>query len=138
MLSKLFKSVLFPVCFLFSFGLSAQTTNLKCGFTATPAQQLQYKTIVNYLSTHPTPTLSGSLINQTIPVYFWVNKSDITTLPTVSTLKQSIDRLNLKYHFNNGAQFVFCGVKYLNDANFYNVDVLNYTQVNSVFNTYYC
>jgi hypothetical protein len=103
--------------------------NNTCGVRPNATEQANYAAIMNQLngiSSGPQQVLTDIPLNASIPIYFWINKTNLANAPTASTLQYAVDRLNTAFHFPNNAHFTLCGQSYLNDSRYYTLSTTTF------------
>jgi hypothetical protein len=116
----------------------AQSNALFCGFHPSAAYLAQYDAEMNRLNSGNAPeqVLTDIPWNASIPIYFWINKSNSANSQDAFTLSKAVERVNLYFHFPNNAHLTFCGVSYINDPRFYMISETDPQQNLLMFNTY--
>jgi hypothetical protein len=129
-------SLFFSVCFL-SHASFAQTK--ACGFAASATDKAQYQAVMSRFNnpSSPQPILLPIPFNASIPIYFWVNKENPNSVPSINDLTKHVERINAYFHFPNNAHFTFCGMSNMNDPRFYTLPDTTPGRMALMYATYY-
>jgi Dockerin type I domain/Pregnancy-associated plasma protein-A len=115
------------LCLLMTF-VSLRGQNFKCGTAPTTAQMAVY---TNRLAgSVASPQLPPGGLTYTIPIQLWISR----TLVDINAIYETINQVNSKFSFYNGARFDLCKVSYITDYQIVAAD--SSLQQQSMFNAH--